>query len=113
MSPGVARYALGHGYHVVVEGIMYADRYAGMLRGLCGEYRGRTRLYYLDVSFDETLRRHATRPLAAEFGGDEMRAWYRPADLLPGGVEEVVPQTSTLAQTVARVMGGVGLEPRG
>ncbi len=33
-----------------------------------------------------------------------MRDWYRPLDLLPGGVETIVPESSALADTVDRVL---------
>ena len=105
----VARYALDHGYHVVVEGILHAARYAPMLDALRHDHRGRTHAYYLDVPFAETLRRHATKPQAAEFGEAELRRWYRPLDLLPDATETVIPPTSTLDETVARVLRDAGL----
>ena len=69
-----ARYALDQGYHVIVEGILYADHYGEMLRQLHSDHRGRSRFYYFDVSFEETLCRHATKPQAAEYGETEMRS---------------------------------------
>jgi hypothetical protein len=54
----VTRYSLESGYHVVLDGIFYADRYEPML---ARDHRGVSRFYYLDVSTEETLRRHATR----------------------------------------------------
>ncbi|MBP8539203.1 zeta toxin family protein, partial [Streptomyces sp. MK37H] len=60
------------------------------------------------VPVAETLRRHATKPQADEYGEREMREWYRPLDLLPGGVETVVPATSALEETVERVMRDAG-----
>lgn len=107
----VARYALDHGYHVVVEGILHAARYGGMLEALRRDHRGRTHHFYLDVSFGETLRRHITKPQAAEYGEAELRDWYRRLDLLPGGVEDVIPESSALADTVDRVMRESGLAP--
>src|SRR5215469_175978 len=92
----VARYSLEHGYHVVLDGIFYADRYEAMLAGLARDHLGVSRFYYLDVSMEETLRRHATRPQAAEFGADDMRDWYRSRDPLGGIRERIIPQTSTL-----------------
>ena len=100
----VARYSLDSGYHVILDGIFYADRYEKMLTGLAHDHLGVSRFYYLDVSLDETLRRHATRPLAAEVSPDQMRDWYRPRDLLSGTCERIVPQTSTLAQTTALIL---------
>ncbi len=44
-----ARYALDAGFHVVVEGILYADRYGDMLDQLRADHRGPTHSYYLDV----------------------------------------------------------------
>lgn len=39
----VARYSLDAGYHVVLEGILYADRYGQMLQQLRADHRGHTR----------------------------------------------------------------------
>ncbi|GLU49933.1 kinase [Nocardiopsis ansamitocini] len=107
----VARYALDAGYHVVVEGILYADRYGPVLEALRADHLGRSRYYYLDVPFAETLRRHATKPVAAEIGEEQMRAWYLESDLLPGGYEQVVGAASTLPETVRRIVADTGLSP--
>jgi hypothetical protein len=109
----VARHALDSGFHVVVEGILDAGRYGAMLAELVAGHRGRSRLYYLDVAFEETVRRHATRPQRAEFSPEEMAGWYRERDLLPGGVERLVPQRSTLEETVALVLADTALTPPG
>jgi hypothetical protein len=42
-----------------------------------------------------------------------MSAWYRAGDLLPGGIEHVIPATSTLDATVARTLRDTGLPARG
>jgi hypothetical protein len=104
-----ARYALDAGFHVVVEGLLYADHYGDMLARLRADHRGPTHGYYLDVPFEETLVRHATKPQASEFGEAEMRDWYRPLDLLPGGVETVIGADSLLHETVDRIMLDSGL----
>ncbi|MFC5637854.1 AAA family ATPase [Streptomyces bullii] len=105
-----ARYALDAGFHVVVEGTLYADRYGDMLAQLRADHRGRTHTYYLDVPFEETLARHAGKPQAGEYGEAEMRAWYRERDLLPGGIETVIDADSTLLETVDRIMLESGLD---
>ena len=105
----VARYALDAGYHVVVEGIMYADHYGEMLETLARDHQGRSRFYYLDVDFAETLRRHATKAEADEYGETQLRDWYRPGDLLPSGIEQVIPTGSTLAASVELIMKDLGL----
>lgn len=98
------RYALDHGYHVVLDGILDAGRYGAMLRGLHADHAGRSAFYYFDVPFDETVRRHATRPQRDAFGAEEMRGWYRERDLLGQVPETLVPAAATLAETVDRIL---------
>ena len=54
------RYLLGRGFDVVLEGILNAEWYGDVLRRLVVDHRGTTCCYLYDVSFDETVRRHAT-----------------------------------------------------
>jgi predicted kinase len=103
------RHALANGFHTVLEGILYLAHYGEMLAGLLADHAGRTHCYYLDVSFEETLARHATKPIADEVTEHQLREWYRPLNLLPGGVERVVPATSPLDGTVDRVLHESGL----
>ena len=105
----VARYALNAGYHTIVEGILYAPHYGPMLQRLADSHAGPSRWYYFDVPFEETLRRHAGKPQAAEYGRAEMSRWYRDKDLLPGGVEAIVHADSSLENTVQRIMRDAGL----
>ena len=104
-----ARFALDRGFHVIVEGILYADHYGRMLTALIVDHAERARAYYLDIPWAETLRRHATKPQAAEYGEREMRAWYRERDLLPGGLEQIIPAASSLDETVGRIVAESGL----
>jgi hypothetical protein len=99
-----ARYALDHGFHVIVEGILYVAHYGDMLRTLAHDHRGVTRVFYFDVSFPETLSRHATKPQAAEYGEAEMRARFRPGDLLGDVGERIIPETVSLDHAVAGIM---------
>jgi predicted kinase len=105
----VARYALDHGFHVIIDGILRADAYGAMLDALRREHQGISHYYYLDVSFEETMRRHATRPQATEFGRAEMSRWYRERDLLPGRIEQVISAENSLEDTVRQVMHEAGL----
>ena len=95
----IARHCLDQGYHVVLDGILHAGRYEQMLAGLHRDHLGISGFYYLDVSIEETLRRHATRPQASEFAPGDMRGWYRPRDLLAAVPEQVIPETSTAQET--------------
>jgi hypothetical protein len=104
-----ARFALDRGFHVIVEGILYADHYGPMLTALVADHVGLARAYYLDVPWAETLRRHASKPEAAEYGEAEMRRWFREHDRLPGALEQIIPAESSLDETVRRIMADTGL----
>jgi predicted kinase len=106
----IAEHALDRGYHAVVEGIMPKVRYGGMLAELAREYAGPSYFYYLDVPLEETVRRHATRSKATEFGADEMAAWYQPSDLLDWPRETIIDQTSSLEATIHRILAETGLD---
>ena len=85
------------------------------LRALIGGHPGPSHVYYFDVSFAETVRRHATRPLAAEVTPAEMRSWYVTRDLLGVPGERVIDESSTVGESVATILTTSGLgvaEPR-
>jgi predicted kinase len=105
----VARYTLDHHLHTIIDGILYAAHYADMLAALREDHRGASLFFYLDVPFEETMRRHATKPQASEYGRAEMSTWYRERDFLPGGFEQVIPADTTLDAAVQRVMSDAGL----
>ena len=68
----IAKYVLGHGFHVVVEGILGAAHYKPMLTALHRDHRRISRCYYRDAPFEKTLARDAIKPNANEFGTDEL-----------------------------------------
>lgn len=95
----VARFGLERGHDVIVEGILGAQKYRAMLTDLMAR-ADTAHAFYLDVSFEETLRRHATKPNADAFGEAEMRAWWRDRDLLGVPGETILGETQTLEQLV-------------
>ncbi len=101
------RYALAHGYIVVLEGILDAGRYGEMLERLSGVCQ--THFFHFQLSFEETVRRHATRPQASEFTPEAMREWYRPADLLPFVQERIFDETLSLDDVVEVIVEVSGL----
>jgi predicted kinase len=100
----VVRHALGVGYSVVLEGILATKHYGAMLTRLVDDHAGTTVCAYLDVPFDETLRRHAARPQAADFTPDQMAGWFEADDRLRVPGEIVLGQESTAEQTVEALL---------
>ncbi|MFI7517548.1 AAA family ATPase [Micromonospora echinofusca] len=104
-----ARTALDLGYHVILEGILHTERYAAVLHQLIDDHPGPVAVFYLDVSFDETVRRHLSRAEPIPVTPDEMRKWYTHHDLLDIPGETVIGETSTFEQTVTTILHASGL----
>ncbi|MEU0568110.1 AAA family ATPase [Nonomuraea sp. NPDC005983] len=105
----MCRHALDAGYHVILEGILTASRYGEMLQALRRDHLGSTSSYYLDVSWEETLRRHETRPQRSQFSAIEMRQWYIERDVLPDGSETIIGENSPLEEIVQQILRGAEL----
>ncbi|MFG1953970.1 AAA family ATPase [Micromonospora sp. NPDC048830] len=104
-----ARTALDLGYHVILEGILHTDRYAIALRRLIAEHAGPTHVYYLDVCFEEAVRRHRTRAEPINVTPEQMREWYASRDLLDVPGERIIPEISAFEQTVTTILTTSGL----
>lgn len=98
----VATFGLARGLVVIVEGILDADRYGDMLERLT-QSAARALHYGFDLSFDETLRRHAGRPQAREFTPEQMAEWYHGWQPLPFADEVRIDATWGLDAIVDRV----------
>ena len=102
----IARWGAQNCPVTIMEGILYSDRYNGLFRALT-EIFDTIHAYYFDISFEETLRRHETRPQKTQFGPEHMRSWWIERDLLSIIQEAIIPESSTLEQTVARIIADV------
>lgn len=71
----IATLCLARGMVTIVEGILDADRYGAMLHRLA-DTAGCALHYGFDLTFDETLARHAGRPQAAMIPPDQLAEWY-------------------------------------
>ena len=65
---------------VILEGIMYADWYQPLFELAVQLYGTEIYAYYFDLPFEETLKRHQTKPNCHEFGEEAMRRWWREKD---------------------------------
>lgn len=101
---GTARQALDLGYDVILDGVFNLRDYSDAFERLHREHRGTTHIYQFDVGLDETIRRHAGRPLAKEFGEDEIRRWHDGWQPLPWCDERRVGPEQTTAELVSIIL---------
>ncbi|WP_067820996.1 AAA family ATPase [Nocardia inohanensis] len=71
----IAAFGLARSLVVIVEGILDAHRYGDMLERLTAS-AAHALHYGFDLSFEETLARHTTRPQAQQFSPEQMAQWY-------------------------------------
>lgn len=88
------------GYTVILEGILSNKKYGAMLCRLLDDFQGEKLIYYFDVSFEETVRRHATKPNAHEFGELEMSQWWKDQDVLNVPGEQRIGEQLSQAEIV-------------
>lgn len=69
-----------HSNIVILEGLMYADWYKSLFDLSVQLYGSEIYAYYFDLPFEETLKRHQTKPNCHEFGEEAMRGWWREKD---------------------------------
>lgn len=101
-------FALDRGYNVILEGILYFPRYREMLTSLV-EQCPNNYFYYFDVSFEETLKRHATKENSHEFGEKEMRDWYKPNQQTGFPSEQTIPETYNIVDAVEKIIAETGI----
>lgn len=56
---------------------MYADWYKSLFELAVQLFGTEVYAYCFDLPFEETLKRHQTKPNCHEFGDDAMRDWWR------------------------------------
>jgi predicted kinase len=99
-------YCLDKGYIVILEGILTKLKYKELIVRLFEKAQCKTSAYYIDVSLEETIKRHATKPTANEFGERELRDWYQPEDYLDIPQEIIINEKTTLEESVLLILKG-------
>lgn len=101
-------FALERGYDVILEGILFSQRYKNMLEEVMSK-AGESYVYYLDIPFEETLRRHQTKCNAHDFGEKEMMSWYKENDVLGLQKEKVLNENLSEDEIVKLICAETGL----
>lgn len=73
-------YGTSHSDIIILEGIMYADCYKPLFEYAIQLSDTKVYAYYFNIPFEETLKRHLTKPNCNDFGEETMRRWWREKD---------------------------------
>jgi adenylate kinase family enzyme len=98
--------ALSDGYNVILEGILSVKSYSRVLDEIFNYHSGESYVYYFDISFEETIRRHSTRKITrgSGFDQDDMREWYPAAHKSNHKLEQIIPESSSLEEIVNKIL---------
>ena len=100
-------YGRNHCEIVILEGIMYADWYKPLFELAVQLYGTDIFAYYFDLPFEETLKRHQTKPNCNEFGEDAMRRWWRDKDFSDVLSERVITSEKGIQSIIDEIKSAV------
>lgn len=101
-------YGIEHSDIVILEGIMYADWYKPLFELAIRLYGTEVYAYYFDLPFEETLKRHQTKPNCNEFGEEAMRRWWREKDFSDVLRERIITSEKEIQDIVTEICWDVG-----
>jgi hypothetical protein len=85
---------------VILEGILNAVWYKELFEIIKLEFDSSTYAYYYDLSFEETLKRHQTKPNCNDFGEKDMKQWWNDKDFIEIIEEKILSQELSIEETV-------------
>lgn len=94
------KYGKAHSEITIMEGVLPAEAFCRLFETALEEYGQNIFAYYYDLPFEETLRRHSTKPNRNDFGEQDMRRWWREKDFLPIISEQVFHKDLSLETVV-------------
>lgn len=87
----------------ILEGILDAGRYRALFQEVRRAFGEEIYAYYYDIPFQETLRRHRTKPNCGDFGEEEMRGWWKERDYIGFIPEKALTADVGLEEAVERI----------
>lgn len=85
---------------VILEGILNSKWYSKLFQNIKDEFGTSIFAYYYDLPFEETLKRHQTKPNCNEFGESDMKRWWNEKDFIKVIKEKVVCKELSIDETV-------------
>ena len=103
--------ALNDGYDVILEGIMGVKSYDAVLEEIFDGHPTNNFVYYFDIGFKETVRRHAIRKatLGSNFEETDMQEWYAASHKSSRILEQVISESSSISDTVNKIIADTDL----
>jgi predicted kinase len=98
--------ALDDGYDVILEGILATKSYVDDLNEIISKHPSENYFFYFDISLEETMRRHQTRPSrnTSTYTEGDLRAFY-PERYIPAHESEMtITEVYSANETLAHII---------
>jgi 2-phosphoglycerate kinase len=92
--------ALQDGYDVILEGIFNVNSYKETFEDIFAVHKLENYIFTFDVSFEETLRRHRTKPNKDDWTEADMKDWYHPKDFMGYDCERIISEDSSAKEII-------------
>lgn len=98
--------ALNDGYDVILEGILATQSYVDDLNEIIGKHSTENYLFYFDISLEETIRRHQTRPSrdTSTYIEGDLQTFYPKTYIPVCENEKVISETSSANETLEYIV---------
>ncbi len=93
------KYGRQHSDITVLEGVLPTETNKPLFETAVKEYGAEIYAFYYDLSFEETLSRHNTKPNRADFGETEMRRWWKEKDYIGSIPERTITENMSISDT--------------
>jgi predicted kinase len=87
----------------ILEGILPTEVYMPLFEMAVQEYGKDIFAFYYDLPFEETLRRHETKPNKANFGEQDMRRWWKENDFIHIIPEKILTKNLSVSDTAEMI----------
>lgn len=101
------RYGYENNEVVVLEGILHSQWYKQLFETAVQLFGEDIYAYYYDLPFEETLKRHETKPQKLEFGETEMRRWWNEKDFIGIIPEKTITKNVSLEAAIDMILSDI------
>ena len=99
--------ALAKNEVVILEGVFDSRRYTDYFIDLLNFHPTNNYFFYIDLAFEETLKRHETRNKRSEFGEEKMKDWYIAHDQFGYDFEETIDSEMSIDDAINSIVKSV------
>lgn len=99
----ITAYGIAHCKYVILEGIFNKEKYGNMLQSIISNAHIKSYIYYFDLPYAETVRRHHTKAYT-DFSAEKLASWFVGKDTLNVKNEKLITEMMTQNDILTMIM---------